>query len=99
MKTQNNDSVKDQNGNSSKPLLPVVFSFNEKIVLDSHFGYEIGYFLGEGNQYHTYLIDVRTGLINEPCSHSKSEIHKYTNELIDKLTVKYGYEKRFSDTF
>ena len=88
-----------ENGNSSKPLLPVVFSFNEKVVWDSHFGYEIGYFLGEGNQYHTYLIDIRTGLIHEPCSHSKSEIHKYTNELIDKLTAKYGYEKRFSEVF
>ena len=88
-----------ENGNKSKPLLPVVFSFNEKVVWDSHFGYEIGYFLGEGNQYHTYLIDIRTGLIHEPCSHSKSEIHKYTNELIDKLTAKYGYEKRFSEVF
>jgi len=75
------------------------FSFNERVVWDWHFGYEIGYFLGEGNQYHTYLIDVRTGLIHEPCSYSKSEIHKYSNELIDELTKKYGYEKRFSDTF
>ena len=98
-KAQDNVSVQDKDGNSSKPLLPVVFSFNEKVVWDSHFGYEIGYFLGEGNQYHTYLIDIRTGLIHEPCSHSKSEIHKYTNELIDKLTAKYGYEKRFSEVF
>lgn len=99
MKAKNNFTVKDQGGNSSKRLSPVVFSFYEKVVWDSHFGYEIGYFLGEGNQYHTYLIDVRTGLIHEPCSHSKSEIHKYTNELIDKLTAKYGYEKRFSEVF
>jgi hypothetical protein len=94
MNTENNND-----STVAKRVLPVVFSFNEKVVWDSRFGYEIGYFLGEGNQYHTYLIDVRTGLVHEPCSYSKSEIHKYTNELIDKLTAKYGYEKRFSDIF
>lgn len=99
MKTETDNSVKDQNATCDNNMLPVVFSFNEKVIWDSHFGYEIGYFLGEGNQYHTYLIDVRTGLIHEPTCYSKSEIHKYTNELIDKLTLKYGYEKRFSDIF
>jgi hypothetical protein len=99
MKNTNKLSAETQNGNLDKPMLPLVFLFNEKVIWDSHFGYEIGYFLGEGNQYYTYLIDVRTGLIHEPCSYSKSEIHKYTDELIDKLTAKYGYEKRFSDIF
>lgn len=75
------------------------FQFNERVVWDSNFGYEIGYFLGEGNSYETYLIDVVTGLFHEPCSYPKYEIHKYTNELINKLTEKYGYEKRFSDVF
>jgi hypothetical protein len=99
MKTNEKLSDETQNGNLDKPMLPLVFLFNGKVIWDSHFGYEIGYFLGEGNQYHTYLIDARNGLIHEPCSYSKSEIHKYTNELIDKLTEKYGYEKRFSDIF
>lgn len=75
------------------------FKFNESVVWDSGFGYEIGYFLGTGNQYETYLIDIRTGLIHEPCSHTISEVFRYSNELIDKLTKKYGYEKRFSETF
>lgn len=57
------------------------------------------YYLGEGHVYETYLIDVRTGIVHEPTCYPKSEIHKYTNELIDKLTKKYGYEKRFSDVF
>lgn len=99
MKAKTNVTVQDQDGNSSKPLLPVVFSLNERVIWDSHFGYEIGYFLGEGWVYNTYLIDIRTGRIVEECCHSKSEIHKYTNELIDKLTAKYGYEKRFSEVF
>lgn len=80
-------------------VLATVFDFNERVVWDSGFGYEIGYFLGEGNWYDTWLIDVRTGLIIGECSHSKSEVFKYTTELINKLTAKYGYEKRFSELF
>jgi hypothetical protein len=99
MKTQTDNSVKDQNATCDNNVLPVVFSFNEKVIWDSHFGYEIGYFLDEGQVEETYLIDVRTGVVHEPTCYSKSEVHKYTDELIDKLTKKYGYEKRFSDTF
>jgi len=75
------------------------FIHNEAVVWDSGCGYEIGYFLGKGNQYNTYLIDLRTGLIYEPTSFPKYEIHKYTDELIDKLKQQYGYEKRFSKIF
>lgn len=71
------------------------FEFNEQVVWDSHFGYEIGFFLGEGNRYNTYLIDVKTGLIHEPCSHPTGQVHKYSEKLIDVLNVRYGYEKRF----
>ena len=49
--------------------------------------------------FNTYLIDVCTGVITGPCSHSKNEIHKYSDELIDSLTKKYKHEKRFSETF
>lgn len=80
-------------------VLATVFDFNERVVWDSGFGYEIGYFLGEGTSYDTWLIDVRTGSIVGTCSHSKSEVFKYTTELINKLTAKYGYEKRFSELF
>lgn len=72
-----------------------VFEINEKVVWDSHSGYEIGYFLGEGVLYETYLIDMKTGVVREPCSHSKNEVFRYSDELIDKLFKKYGYEKRF----
>jgi hypothetical protein len=85
--------------NDGNMLLSAAFSFNEAVVWDSHFGYEIGYFLGEGHVCETYLIDVRTGLVHEPTCYPKSEIYKYSNELIDKLTKKYGYEKRFSGVF
>jgi hypothetical protein len=93
------DNLKNETPTDANNVLAAAFSFNEMVVWDSHFGYEIGYFLGEGHVYETYLIDVRTGIVHEPTCYSKSEIHKYTNELIDKLTKKYGYEKRFSDVF
>lgn len=76
--------------------LSPVFEFNEPVVWDSQFGYEIGYFLGDGVIYNTYLIDVKTGLILEPCTYPKTEVHKYTDELIKTLTKKYGYEKKFN---
>jgi hypothetical protein len=80
-------------------MLATSFDFNERVVWDSGFGYEIGYFLGEGLVYNTWLIDLRTGFFVEPCSHSKSEVFKYSNELINKLTAKYRCEKRFSELF
>lgn len=83
----------------AKRLVIGVFVVGERVVWDSHFGYEIGYFLGEGVMMNTYLVDVCTGKITGECSYSKDEIHPYTNELIDFLIIKYGYEKRFSDIF
>lgn len=73
----------------------VVFQINERVIWNSSFGYEIGYFLGEGNQYHTYLIDEKSGLYPQLCSHSIDQIFKYSDEMVDVLTTTYGYEKRF----
>ncbi len=74
---------------------PEEFKFGDEVIWDSRSGYEIGCFLGEGNQYHTYLIDIKTGMFHKPCSYSKSGIYHYSEELIKKLSEKYGYEKRF----
>ena len=71
------------------------FVKGEKVVWDSHFGYEIGYFIGEGVVMNSYLVAVATGIITGECSYSKNEVHKYNDELIDSLNKKYGYEKRF----
>ena len=74
---------------------PEEFKIGDPVIWDSHFGYEIGYFIGEGNQYHTYLIDTKSGIMKGKCSYSKTEIHHYSNELIKELSIKYGYENRF----
>jgi len=90
------NNLKNEKPTEANNVLETAFSFNEAVVWDSHFGYEIGYFLGEGHVSKTYLIDVRTGAYHGPTCYPKGEIHKYSNELIDELTKKYGYEKRFS---
>lgn len=72
-----------------------IFKEGDKVIWDSHFGYEIGIFIGEGNQYHTYLIMPKSGIIQDKCSYSKSEIHHYTEELANTLSKKYGYKKIF----
>lgn len=75
------------------------FAKGDRVIWDSGFGYEIGYFIGEGNQYETWLIELSTGLVSEPCSYRKSEVFKYSSELVNRLTNEYGYEKRFSELF
>ena len=86
-------------GNEANTMLATAFVKGDRVIWDSHFGYEIGYFIGEGNQYNTWLIDISTGICTGKCSHSKNEIHKYSDVLINELTEKYKYEKRFSDVF
>lgn len=76
------------------------FTFNQEVIWDSGFGYDIGLWLGEDkNQYYHDIIDLRTGIIYEPTSLLKSEIKPYSEELIKELTEKYGYEKKFSTIF
>ena len=75
------------------------FKKGDNIIWDSNFGYEIGYFIGEGNQDNTYLVNLKTGIVDEPCSYPIDEIFKYSDELISELTKKYGYEKSFSKEF
>ena len=75
------------------------FTFNEPVIWDSGVCYDIGYFIGEGFDENTYEIDKRTGQLTGELYVQKNEVFKYSNELIEKLTAKYGYEKRFSEIF
>lgn len=79
--------------------MEITFKENEPIIWDSHFGYEIGYFVGNGKLINTYEVELITGNIQGLVSHSISEIHKYSEHLIDSLSEKYGYQKRFSQVF
>jgi len=95
-KTTENNQQSVVNATDSHKLL---IDLSEHVIWDSGSGYEIGYFLGEGVTDDTWLIDIMTGLTEGPCSYPKSEVFKYTDELVNKLTAKYSYKKRFSDLF
>lgn len=67
----------------------------DKIIWDSHFGYEIGYFVGEGKLMGTYEVNLVTGVVHGNVSHSTSEIHEYNESNVTEMVRKYGYRKNF----
>jgi hypothetical protein len=69
------------------------FTIDEPIIWDSHFGYDVGYFKGEGALFETYAIQLETGVVQDTCCYPKTEIHKYSPEKISELAQKYGYKK------
>ena len=75
------------------------FKANDRVIWNSGFGYEIGYFRGEGRSMGTYLIDTRTGIVIGENSYRKREIEPYSKERVKQLTNIYGYEKSFSEIF
>lgn len=94
------DEVTKSSRNDGNTLLPAVFRPNDKIIWDSGFGYEIGYFLSEnGVMYNTYSVEIITGICTGEVSNSINEIKPYSKELIKELSKRYGYEKDWSDVF
>lgn len=76
------------------------FSVGDKVIWDSHFGYDIGYYIGEGAAYEHWKIELASGkFYGTEIMVSKSELHHYSKELIAKMTERYGYEKDWSDVF
>ena len=75
------------------------FKKGDRIIWNSHFGYDIGYFIGEGVMYYTYSVEIVTGKYPGEMSLPVNEIHPYSDGLVDDLTKEYGYERRFSEVF
>lgn len=72
------------------------FKTGEKIIWDSGFGYDIGYYVGEKED--GINVDLFSGHQGE-CTFYESEIFPYSKILVKKLTKKYGYQKMFSEKF
>ena len=72
-----------------------------KIIWDSNFGYELGYFIkkSDENMYNTFLVDIRTGIITGKCMHYKNEILLYNSDNLELMKKKYNYIKKFSKEF
>jgi hypothetical protein len=68
-----------------------------KIIWDSGFGYDIGYFIenSEKIMYNSYKIELVTGVIQEETIRSKDEIIPYNIENKIKMIKKYKYDKVF----
>lgn len=72
----------------------------DEIIWDSNFGYDIGIFRDDAPSYNNCIMEFRSGArVGELGSVSKSQIHPYSKELVEKSTLRYGYEKSFSETF
>ena len=70
----------------------------QKIVWDSGFGYEIGYFLGEdpNNSFH-YRVTLITGRVQGEVSMPQNEIKPCHENQLWIYHAKYGYSHKFPD--
>jgi len=74
------------------------FKNGDRVIWDSHFGYDIAIFVGESGCYERWRIKLVSGCCNGgEASACKSETHPYSKELIAELSKKYGYTKDFKD--
>jgi hypothetical protein len=67
----------------------------DKVIWDSNFGYEVGYFLSDSNAYFQYSVDIISGKYKGEASVSQTSLKPYSLELVEELTKKYGYLKTF----
>lgn len=69
----------------------------DKIIWDSGFGYEVGYFVKpKGTHYDTHTVDLKTGkYVQGMLSVAPYEIKPYSE--LDNVSNKYGYRKELKD--
>lgn len=78
------------------------FKKGDRVIWNSCFGYDIGYFNGNGyaREGESIIMSLESGhLAGSDILLAPFEVFPYSDELVDKLTKKYGYEKRFAKTF
>ena len=72
------------------------FKKGDKIIWDSRFGYDLGYFIGDTNHMDGAIgIDLVTGSVGGKLFAYPSEVISYNEETIKEIIKKYGYEKQF----
>lgn len=67
----------------------------DKVIWNSNFGYEVGYFLGDSNAYFQYSVKIVSGKYKGISSVSRCSLKPYSDDLIKELTKEYGYLKSF----
>jgi len=74
----------------------------DKIIWDSGFGYDLGYFVSEEDCiYNNVRCDMVTGVVHGVNSYRKSEVIPYTEEKHEEMNTKYSYHrnKTFKNPF
>jgi hypothetical protein len=66
---------------------------NDKIVWDTGYGYEIGTY--KGLRGVMCVVEICTAFREQKITVLNQDVHPYTDEMIDKMAVKYGYKKTF----
>lgn len=75
------------------------FKKGDRVIWNSCFGYEIGFF-EQADHDESIILTLSTGsLVGADIKVAPFEVFPYSNDLVDQLTKRYGYEKRFSETF
>ena len=75
------------------------FKKGQKIIWDSRFGYDLGYFIGDTNHnmYGTFGVDLVTGIVGGKLFVYESEVIPYNEDTIKQMVKKYGTEKQFKN--
>ena len=72
----------------------------DKIIWDSSFGYEIGYYEHESITQHDHVqVSLVTGVVIGSTGKPTNEVKPYSNELDEKLATKYGYKHSFDKKY
>ena len=73
------------------------FKQEDKIIWNSLWGYELGYFISnsDDSMYNSYNVYLVTGSVEGESLRSKDEIIPYNEDTIKEMVKKYGYTKTF----
>ena len=69
-----------------------IISNDDKIIWDSGFGYELGYFKNNNSKCKVYIT---TGIVQGELSVDRSEVYAYNNATIKLMQEKYNSKKDF----
>ena len=68
----------------------IQFKNGDPVIWDSGFGYELGFYIEEGDfMFNSYIIDIKTGNRKGNTMISKDDIRKWSQSLVEELSATY----------
>ncbi len=68
-----------------------------KVIWNSEFGYELGYFVKPISEKHAFVLAVTGKYSGITTIYPRTELYKYTTEMHDEMIKKYGYTRTFEN--